>query len=249
MGLRSTVDSEHLLYGSRRVFFPVLKLYILQTGLEVKKEGLLQQVRYDIRLSDSYRHVEEKYSEGEVSPDLDVIVHVYDFRMTLDEIVQYIERNILPERFMIYTNEMRDYALTANGITYMQRAVKNRECGKYIMPVNVSTVAEFLGLLIERNIFVDLLTDKEVCDMTIAQFSRDDMLIYQGREEGRTEGKAEAVMELLEDIGGIPDSLRNLIMEQTDGKVLRQWLMAAARAKSVEKFEELVGLVNKEIAK
>lgn len=176
-------------------------------------------------------------------------MHVYDFRMTLDETVQYIERNILPELFEIYTNEMRDYALTANGITYMQRAVKNRECGKYIMPANASTVAEFLGLLIERNIFVDLLTDKEVCDMTMAQFSRDDMLIYQGREEGRTEGKAEAVMELLEDIGGIPDPLRNLIMEQTDGKVLRKWLKAAARARSIEEFEELAGLVNKEIAK
>ena len=31
---------------------------------------------------------------------------------------------------------------------------------------------------------MDLLSDKEVCDMTMAQFSRDDILIYQGREEG-----------------------------------------------------------------
>lgn len=69
------------------------------------------------------------------------------------------------------------------------------------MPINVSTVAEYLALLIERNIFVDLFTDKEVCDMTMAQFSRDDMLIYQGREEGREEGKAEAIIDFLNDIG------------------------------------------------
>ena len=31
---------------------------------------------------------------------------------------------------------------------------------------------------------MDLLSDKAVCDMTMAQFSRDDILIYQGREEG-----------------------------------------------------------------
>lgn len=38
--------------------------------------------------------------------------------------------------------------------------------------------------MLDRGIFVDLLSDKEVCDMTMAQFSRDDILIYQGREEG-----------------------------------------------------------------
>lgn len=176
-GLRSTVDSERLLYGSGRVFFPIPKLYMLQTGLEGKKEKLPGQVQYDIRLSDSYKQASEKYGEQAASPDLDVVVHVYDFRMTLGETLQYIEKNILPDRFKAYDNDLRDYSLTANGITYMQRAVNNKEQERYIMPVNVSTVAEYLKLLIERNIFVDLLTDKEVCDMTMAQFSRDDMLI------------------------------------------------------------------------
>ena len=132
----------------------------------------------------------------------------------------------------------------------MQRAVNDREQERYIMPVNVSTVAGYLKLLIERNIFVDLLTDKEVCDMTMAQFSRDDMLIYQGREEGwaegRAEGKAEAVMELLEDIGEFSDSLKKLIREQTDDKVLQKWLKAAAKVDSIEEFERSIGLVDLE---
>lgn len=133
---------------------------MLQTGLEVIKEKLPKQVQYDIRLSDSYRQVDGKYGEKAATPDLDAVVHVYDFRMTLDEIRQYIEKNTLPDRFKLYDNDLRDYALTANGITYMQRAVKSREGERYIMPVNVSTVAEFLQLLIERNIFADLLTDR-----------------------------------------------------------------------------------------
>ncbi len=33
-----------------------------------------------------------------------------------------------------------------------------------------------------------LLSDKGGCDMTMAQFSKDDILIYQGREEGKEEG-------------------------------------------------------------
>ena len=118
------------------------------------------------------------------------------------------------------------------------------------MPINVSTVAEYLALLIERNIFVDLFTDKEVCDMTMAQFSRDDMLIYQGREEGReegkAEGKAEVIIDFLNDIGELPDSLENLIMKQTDAQTLQKWLKLAARAGSIEEFEKTIGLISLE---
>ena len=245
-GLRSTVDSERLLYGSGRVYFPVPKLYMLQTGLEITKEKLPKQVQYDIRLSDSYRHVSQKYGKMAAMPDLDVIVHVYDFRMTLDETVKYIEQNIMPDRFMAYDNDLRNYAFTANGITYIQRAVKDDKHKKYIVPINVSTVTEYLSLLIERNIFVDLLTDKEVCDMTMAQFSRDDMLIYQGREEGRAQGKAESIIDFLNDIGKLPDSLENLIMEQTDAQTLQKWLKLAAKASSIEEFEKTIGLINVE---
>ena len=53
-GLRSTVDSEKLLYSRKRVCFPIPKLYMLQTGLESTAEKLPEQVQYDIRLSDSY---------------------------------------------------------------------------------------------------------------------------------------------------------------------------------------------------
>ena len=44
--------------------------------------------------------------------------------------------------------------------------------------------------------------------MTMAQFSRDDMLIYQGREEGRAAGKVEAIIDFLSDIVELPDSLK-----------------------------------------
>lgn len=53
-------------------------------------------------------------------------------------------------------------------------------------------------------------------------------------------------MELLEDIGELSDSLRNLIMEQTDNKVLQKWIKAAAKADSIEEFERTIGLVDLE---
>ena len=159
-GLRSTVDSEKLLYSKKRVCFPIPKLYMLQTGLESTAEKLPEKVQYDIRLSDSYLAVEEQYKSALTEPDLEAVVHVYDFRMTLKEMLDYIESGTQPERFAPYQGDLLDYALTANGITYIQRAVKKEKQGSYVMPANVSSVADYLGLLIKRDIFVDLLTDK-----------------------------------------------------------------------------------------
>ena len=64
-----------------------------------------------------------------------------------------------------------------------------------------------------------------------------------GRAEGKVEDRAEAVIELLEDLGALSDSLKTCIMEQTDLELLKKWLKAAARAKSIEEFEQAVGLV------
>lgn len=65
----------------------------------------------------------------------------------------------------------------------------------------------------------------------------------EGKAEGRAEGKAEAVIELLEDIGVPSETLRNHIMAQKDLDVLRRWHKAAARAKSIEDFEQAAGLM------
>ncbi len=57
------------------------------------------------------------------------------------------------------------------------------------------------------------------------------------------EDRAEAVIELLEDLGELSDSLKTSIIEQTDLELLRKWLKAAARAKSIEDFEQTIGLM------
>ena len=72
-------------------------------------------------------------------------------------------------------------------------------------------------------------------------------LLNKRKAEGWTQGKlkdrAEAVIELLEDLGELSDSLKTSIIEQTDLELLRKWLKAAARAKSIEDFEQTIGLM------
>lgn len=194
VALRTTVESEELLYGSRRIYFPVPKLYVVNVGL-VKRQSKIQEVQYDLRLSESYIRTElsDIHRDG---ADLEVVVHAYDFRMTFEEVLDYIEKCVVPERVREYSNTLMNYALTANSLTYVQRAL-NDEKKRYSMPKGIKNTVDVIQLLKDRGIFVELLSDKEVCDMTLAQFSRDDILIYQSREEGREEGALKKTISLI----------------------------------------------------
>ena len=50
-------------------------------------------------------------------------------RMTLEGNVRVYRIRTQPERFAPYQGDLLDYALTANGITYIQRAVKKEKQG------------------------------------------------------------------------------------------------------------------------
>ena len=62
----------------------------------------------------------------------------------------------------------------------------------------------------------------------------------EGQVEGRAVGKAEAVLELLTDLGEIPEQLRERILSERDLEVLTNYLKMAARAKSLEEFDNLI---------
>lgn len=66
-----------------------------------------------------------------------------------------------------------------------------------------------------------------------------DMLkeIYEdGESKGKIKGKAEAILELLNDLGPIPEELTYSIMELEDMHVIERLLKAAQKADSLEQF-------------
>ena len=67
----------------------------------------------------------------------------------------------------------------------------------------------------------------------------------RGRSEGitigRTAGSSTAILTLLEQKGTVPADLRERILSQKDGAVLKQWLLAAASAGDIENFREKTG--------
>lgn len=64
------------------------------------------------------------------------------------------------------------------------------------------------------------------------------------RAEGKAEGKAESVLQLLSLKGKIPEKLEQRIREQKDMDILSIWLAAAAHVGSVEEFEEKADIKN-----
>lgn len=60
------------------------------------------------------------------------------------------------------------------------------------------------------------------------------------RDEGRAEGRAEDILELLGDVGDVSDELRERIMNQRDLDILSRWHRLAARSRTVEEFESAV---------
>ena len=61
-------------------------------------------------------------------------------------------------------------------------------------------------------------------------------MILDGKIEGKAEGKAEDVLELLEDLGEIPEDLREQVMSQRDLEILKRWHKLAAKAETLQEL-------------
>ncbi len=56
------------------------------------------------------------------------------------------------------------------------------------------------------------------------------------RGRGLAQGKAESVLELLEEFGEVPEQLRAAVLGQHDINTLKAWLKYAAKVQSMEDF-------------
>ena len=68
--------------------------------------------------------------------------------------------------------------------------------------------------------------------------------IARGKELGKVEGirlgTVNNIMEFLEDLGEITETLKSKIMQEEKPDVLRRWLKLAAKAETIEQFEKSV---------
>ena len=62
----------------------------------------------------------------------------------------------------------------------------------------------------------------------------------ESKVEGKVEGKAESILELLSDLGEVPEELRKKILGEKDLDILKSYLKKASASKTIEEFQKLV---------
>ena len=128
------------------------------------------------------------------------------------------------KEYAIYVKKVRTYAKSMKVEEAVDRAVT--EC------INEGILREFL-----------LQNRKEAMEMSI--FEYDEEAVFEivrkdeyekGHQEGDIAGKAEDILELLEDIGTIPEGVREKITGEIDLEILKKWHKLAAKSESIDEF-------------
>lgn len=106
-------------------------------------------------------------------------------------------------------------------------------------------VLKLIGKIISVLLLRMNVPKEEVADFTDRVERRDFTMLFENfetydvqetRRISKAEGKAEFILELLEDIGTVPEDVKARILKERDLDTLGQWRRAAARAESVEQF-------------
>ena len=70
------------------------------------------------------------------------------------------------------------------------------------------------------------------------RWAEDDYIRDLGIKEGIAKGKAASILQLLEELGPVPQAVRDRVQAETDEQTLRQWLKSAADADSIQTFRQ-----------
>lgn len=158
----------------------------------------------------------DMYEQAAGEPELELKVQVLNINEGFNEELKSHCQTL--KEYMIYVNKIREYQSKMPFAEAVNRAVD--EC------IREGVLADFLS----RN-------KSEVVAMSIFEYDEEEHMRLE-RRDAKAEGKAESVIEFLEELDTVPEKLKNKIMEENDLTLLNDWLKKAARAESIEGFIE-----------
>ena len=135
---------------------------------------------------------------------------------------------------------LQEYSYFISRIRYHMGKVKNNDKEAKYAAVNMA---------IEECIKQDILGEflklhrAEVSNMSIFEYDEEEakeVFREDGRIEGILETKRADIFELLEDIGEVPQTLKEKINNETDTEILKRFHKAAAKADTIKEFESLI---------
>lgn len=125
---------------------------------------------------------------------------------------------------------------------YMQFVDKVRTYQRAHMPRN-EAMDRAVAECIEEGILEEFMRENQKDAHLWAIYEYDEEKVHRGwYEDGELAGKAEFVLELLEEFGPVPDDIRDVIKTQDDLEILKTWHKAAAKADSIEEWKERVNI-------
>ena len=212
-----------LIYSSKLVQIPVPRFVVFYNGTQEQPE------RRGLRLSDAF---EKKVS----SPELEVTVTMLNINPGNNR--ELMEKCRTLREYCMFVECIRKYAEQMDIGEAVERAVT--EC------IRNDILADFLSAqraeVIAMSIF-EYNEEEEMKKIRADEFSVGrETGKAEGKEEGKAEGKAEFVLDLLENLGEIPDGLRERILLESDLSLLKKWHIEAVKAKTVGEFMEQTGM-------
>ena len=217
-------------YWIKRNLFYLAKMYTGDLGIGQKYERLRKCITICILdfnlLPEAKCHstYQLRNSEGKELTDL-FEVHIIELRKegsedmekedTLSDWIRLMNAESMEELDMIKTKN--------TGVMEAVKMVKTMNLGKN------------LRLMYETHL-------KAVRD----RWAEDEYVRDEGRAEGLAKGKVESktewLLQMLEEFGEIPDSLRDRVLAEKEPEMLDAWFAAARKAKSLQEFRETTGI-------
>lgn len=207
------------LYGSRRLMLPLPQYLVFYNGTAQLPDRMV------LKLSESYYLPEGLAAE----PSLECSALMLNINLGHNR------------ELMDNCRKLWEYAV------FVERIRERLATGEQLE----EAVKQAVDICMKEGVLADILRTQraEVEELMWAEFNEERFLAKEkeyswedgnkaGKVKGRVMGRAESILEILEELGTVPEELRRRLLEETDLQRLKNWLKEAIKAASIEDFAE-----------
>ena len=217
-------DNDKDLFSRRQIQIPTPHFIVFYNGTQKRTEY------EEMRLSDSFYHKAEELQ-------IEIICKVYNINPENNQILK--RKSAVLEGYTYFVEKIRENQRQGMNLEEAVDSAINDCITNHILEdffrsrkdeVKKMTHLDYTWEKRERLIRMEEYADGEAAG------------IQKGEAAGIRKGKIDSLMEILQELGDIPEVLQTRIESEKDLQVLTSWLKAAARADSLKEFREKTGL-------
>ena len=234
-------DNDKDLFSKKQIKIPTPHFIVFYNGMQKRPEY------EEMRLSDSFYH---KVAE----PQIEIICKVYNINPENNQTLK--KKSAVLEGYTYFVEKVRDNQRQEMNLeeavdSAIKDCIDNHVLEDFFKnrrdEVKKMTHLDYTWEKRERLIRMEEYADGKAEGMREGEAAG--MLkgkaagIREGEADGKLKGKIDSLLEILQELGDVPEALQTRIKSEKDLQVLTNWLKAAARADSVEEFQAKAGLL------